>query len=265
MAGVTVREQEDAQGYVHTVRTVVVAQGVPLALDAHRHEIFVTIRKSESRLEEQLAGRRPLTQMGRLLEELQVELILARSPQGPGAHRAPRGHLPGPPRERAAAALAATVAAANVVLAEHLARHNRQFAVVAPNPEPAERPGPRDLDVLFCFKFHGVVALDHTVQFASQRIDSPSPGFRSLARTRVEVRQRFDGTRRLFHEGHCLASAPAALASGPPPYQPCLGSDRRRARPPHPVPGKPASTHPWRPPGPGLSDKVRELLRGHGP
>jgi len=58
---------------------------VPLALYSDRQGIFVKTSKQEPSLAEQLNGRRQLTQVGRLLGELQVELILARSPQ-------PKGH-----------------------------------------------------------------------------------------------------------------------------------------------------------------------------
>ncbi|HUY09480.1 MAG TPA: hypothetical protein VMW80_08545 [Candidatus Dormibacteraeota bacterium] len=82
--GATFRDQEDAQGYFQVLRQLVVGKGVPLALYSDRHGIFLKTRKQEPSLEEQLTGRPQLTQMGRLLAELQVELILARSPQAKG-------------------------------------------------------------------------------------------------------------------------------------------------------------------------------------
>jgi hypothetical protein len=80
VGGATFREQEDAQGYFLVLRQVVVSKEVPLHLYSDRHGIFVKTKKQEPTLEEQLSGRRQLTQMRRLLEELQVELILACSP-----------------------------------------------------------------------------------------------------------------------------------------------------------------------------------------
>jgi hypothetical protein len=65
--------------------------------------------------------------------------------------------------------------AANQVLAGHLQRHNRRFAIPAVDPEAAWRPRPRSLDQLFCFKFHRVVALNHTMRFASQLINITRP------------------------------------------------------------------------------------------
>lgn len=94
----------------------------------------------------------------------------------------------------------------NALLAEHLVCHNDRFAVPAQHASHLCRPQPRDLEPLFYFKFHRVVALDHTVCFRSQAIDIPKPSPTSLARAAVEVQQHFDGTVNLLHDGRCLAT-----------------------------------------------------------
>jgi hypothetical protein len=255
VVGATFREQEDAQGYFQVLRQAVLSKGVPLALYSDRHGIFVKTSRQEPSLQEQLSGRRQLTQMGRLLGELQVELILARSPQAKGRIE----RLWGTFQDRLASELrlqdAATMAVANQILAQHLPRHNRQFTVAAQDPEVAWRPRPRQLDQLFCFKFHRVVALDHTVRFAGQVIDIPRPGPSSLARARVEVQQRFDGTLRVIYQGRCLATA-ADSHTGPlrlhsftaPPLPPPTPKPARQQRPLRSTPWKPASSHPWKAP-----------------
>jgi hypothetical protein len=86
VVGATFRNQEDAEGYFQVMRQVAVSRGVPLAVYSDRHRIFVKSKTAEPTREEQRSGRRRLTQMGRLLEELQVELILARSRPGQGPH-----------------------------------------------------------------------------------------------------------------------------------------------------------------------------------
>ncbi|HVC39713.1 MAG TPA: ISNCY family transposase [Candidatus Dormibacteraeota bacterium] len=251
--GATFREQEDAQGYFLALPQVVVTKGVPLALYSDRHGIFVTASKQEPSLEEQLSGRRQLTQMGRLLGELQVELILARSPQAKGRIE----RLWGTFQDRLVSELGlqgvTTLEGANRVLAQHLVRHNPQFAVLAQDPEPAWRPRAAQLEQLFCFKFHRVVALDHTVRFAGQLIDIPRPGRRSLARARVEVQQRFDGTLRVFHEGRCLATSQSQLLPGPLRLNSLTGPElpipvprTSQPRPRRTSPWRPAANHPWR-------------------
>jgi len=77
-------EREDAFGYFQLLREVVHRYGIPLSLYSDRHSIFIQTENRELSLEEQLAGRRHPTQFGRLLQELGVQLILARSPQAKG-------------------------------------------------------------------------------------------------------------------------------------------------------------------------------------
>jgi len=246
VVGATFREQEDAQGYFLVLRQAVQERGVPLALYSDRHGIFVKTKKGEPSLEEQLTGRRQLTQMGRLLAELQVELILARSPQAKGRIERLWGTL----QDRLSSELrlqsAATMEMANQVLTRHLTRHNRQFAVLAQDPEPAWRQQPQHLDQLFCFKFHRVVALDHTVRFQGQVIDIP--------RARVEVQQRFDGSLRILHDGHCLATAQSQAVAGPLRLGSLTTSElpvprprpHRQKLPQRSTPWKPAPSHPWK-------------------
>ncbi|MGC1405633.1 MAG: ISNCY family transposase [Candidatus Dormiibacterota bacterium] len=254
VVGATFREQEDAQGYFQVLRQVVVTKGLPLALYSDRHGIFVKTSKQEPSLEEQLQGRRPLTQVGRLLAELEVELILARSPQAKGRIE----RLWGTFQDRLASELrlqdAATMAVANQILAQHLPRHNRQFTVAAQDPEVAWRPRPSHLDEIFCFKFPRVVALDQTVRFAGQVIDIPRPGPSSLARARVEVQQSFDGTLRVLHEGRWLTTAKYQPQDGPmrlgrlsSPERPIpVPKPIHPRQPPRSTPWKPAANHPWK-------------------
>src|SRR6202035_1548177 len=69
-------------GYFQLMREVVRRYGIPLAVYSDRQGIFFKTKDQALTLEEALAGRREPTQFGRLLEELGIELILARSPQG---------------------------------------------------------------------------------------------------------------------------------------------------------------------------------------
>jgi hypothetical protein len=158
---------------------------------------------------------------------------------------------------------------ANLVLAKHLVRHNRQFTVTALDPEPAWRERPQQLDQLFCFKFHRVVALDHTVRFAAQVIDIPRPGPRSLARSRAEVQQRFDGSLRVLYQGRCLATAATShtgwATSRPPSCHSLRHDPTARSSHSAPLPGSRHRTTPGRRPGSRPDDKIPELLRGQNP
>ena len=78
------RAVEDAQGYFLLVRMIVTTHGRPLAFYHDRHGIFRVNAKPEITVAEQLAGEREPTQFGRLLDELGIASIAARSPQAKG-------------------------------------------------------------------------------------------------------------------------------------------------------------------------------------
>src|SRR5579864_821256 len=249
----TFREQEDAQAYFELLRVVVRRFGIPLAIYSDRHGIFFKTKDQELTLEEALGGRREPTQFGRLLEELGVQLILARSPQAKG--RVER--LWGTFQDRLASELrlahACTRDEAEAVLHRYLPKHNRRFAVAPADPDQAWVPWPKGhlLDDLFCFKYRKIVANDHTVRLGAQVIDiPPQPGRVSFAKVAVEVRQFFDGRVPVHHEGRCLARV---VSSQPQTAYRVVNNAHARGRgqDPNPVvetlPAPPAPSTKWRP------------------
>jgi hypothetical protein len=129
------REHEDAQGYFQLFREVV-RRGIPMAVYSDQHSIFFTTKKVLS-LEEQLAGCAEPTQFGRLLEELGIRLIRARSPQAKGRVERLWGTFQDRLGSELRLAGAATREKANVVLQRYLPRHNRRFSVPPADPVPA--------------------------------------------------------------------------------------------------------------------------------
>jgi len=80
----TFREQEDAAGYLELLRQILARYGRPLAIYSDRHGIFFRSPRVRESREEELLGTREPTQVGRALGELEIELILANSPQAKG-------------------------------------------------------------------------------------------------------------------------------------------------------------------------------------
>jgi len=66
------QEHEDTKGYMLMLKDIILERGIPLALYHDRHSIFEVNPVKEPSLEEQLAGSKPLTQIGRLLYELGI-------------------------------------------------------------------------------------------------------------------------------------------------------------------------------------------------
>lgn len=228
------REQEDAHGYFLLLQSIVTRPGYgrPLAVYRDRHGIFERSTKDPETLAEQLAGRREPTQFGRLLQELDITAIAARSPQAKGRIE----RLWGTFQDRLVAELllagAETIADANAVLASFLPRFNRRFYVFPQLCGTAYRPLARGMVAaeLFCFKYLATVANDNTVPFAGQQLQLlPGPDGRSYAKTTVHVHERLDGSLAVFHAGRCLTATAA------PPTAPALRA-RRNPRPRVPAP-----------------------------
>jgi hypothetical protein len=79
VVGASFREVEDAAGYFLVLQQVCLSKGLPQALYADRHTIFQSPK--EPTVEQELSGELPRSQFGRLVDELGIQLIAARSPQ----------------------------------------------------------------------------------------------------------------------------------------------------------------------------------------
>jgi hypothetical protein len=79
VVGAVFRAEEGATGYVLLLHHISQSHGLPLALYADRHTIFQNPKAAT--LLEQLDGLEPRTQLGRLLDELGIDLIPTYSPQ----------------------------------------------------------------------------------------------------------------------------------------------------------------------------------------
>lgn len=210
--GAVFRDHEDAQGYFLLVEQIVRQYGVPMALYHDQHGIFVRSEGQKETIDEQLSGKRELTQFGRLLEELGIGSVRARSPQAKGrverAFQTLQDRLVKALRE----AGAKTLLEADSVLEGFVREYNLRFAVEPADKEKAYRPIDKGLrlEEVFCFKYVRVVGSDNTVRFDKKRLQLlQSKVHPNLARQRVEVHERLDGSLAVYYQGECLATAEA--------------------------------------------------------
>jgi len=214
VVGAIFREQEDAAGYFAVLGQLLEAHGVPLAAYTDKHSIFVGVPRRRESIEEELAGQRQPTQLGRAFAELDVELILAHSPQAKGrVERLWETFQDRLVAELRLAGITPDIAGANAFLPGYLERHNARFAVAAADPEPAWRPLPegKTVESVCCFKYSRLVAADNTVRLDGQRLQLPPRSTHwSWAGQRVEVRQHLDGSWSVYAPGgHELARSAA--------------------------------------------------------
>ena len=195
-------EQESTLTVMAALKHTVKNKGVFCSLYSDRASHFVFTPK---------AGGRPqkghLTQVGRALSQLGIELIPANSPQARGRCERFYGTLQGRLPQELRLRGITTLEGANGFLREvFLPEHNRRFAV-----EPAQkgtafvpyRGG--ELEKIFSLQYERVVGNDNVVTLGSVALQIPPQAFRfSLARCGVLVCRHMDQTLSVFYGPHLL-------------------------------------------------------------
>ena len=155
--------------------------GVPMALYSDRHGIFQRSSREPESLAEQLRGRPDPTQFARALEELDIHLILAHTPQAKGRVERAWGTFQDRLVSELRLAGASTIEEANRVLWDFLPRYNEQFGVAPAQLGSAYRPLPAgvSLNETLCFKYLRTVANDNTVSFNGSTLQLLADGHRA--------------------------------------------------------------------------------------
>lgn len=204
--GALFRPQEDAIGYLRLLDMVLRRHGIPAAVYQDRHSALFRNDNSWSH-EEELAGVRFPTHVGRVLQELGMETIPSFSPQGKGRIERQGGTFQDRLIAEMALATITDIDQANAWLEEvYLDRFNARFAKKPELPGTAFRKINAALRYqLVSFAYEATVANDNTVRLGGLIIDIP-PGHRhrSYARRRVLVRQHLDGAWTVWLEGCCI-------------------------------------------------------------
>lgn len=256
--GATFRDEEDAAGYFLGLQEICMKRGIPGAVYADRHTIFQSTTKAS--IEQELRDERPRSQFGRLLDELGIELIAAKSPQAKGRIE----RLWGVFQDRLVKALREAGASnreeANHVLQRHLPKHNRGFMRKAVQPGTAYLPWPQEYQTkdFFCFKHTRRVMNDNTFSFDGHRLQiPPGPMQQSYAGKLVDVLQHLDGQLEVRYQEECLvtfiqhSAHPVRVmkfepAPGQDITQPVLIKEEPVKKSKKLLPYKPAANHPWR-------------------
>jgi transposase len=262
------RPAEDLHGYATVLETVFTTWGLPVACYGDGTNILVR-NDPHWTLEEELHGAQAPTHLGRVLVDLGIGYIRARSPQAKGRIERLWRTL----QDRLIVELRlqgiTSSEAATAFLPLFIADYNRRFAHPPADPIPAWRRPPRDLALVLSCRYTRTVARDNTVRLGPRWVQlPPGPGGRSQAGRRVELRECLDGRLVALAAGRLLAAQPAPAAGFVlrPRSDPTNERQRRRraARRPvgsggpartRPSPGtpsavpsraRPAPTHPWR-------------------
>lgn len=199
-------EEETTEAAMDLFHRYVKKYGLPQELYVDHDSIYEINRETSS--EEALQGEEPLTQFGRAMKELGVQIILANSPQAKG--RVERRH--GVMQDRLIKVMRlkeiSDIAAANRLLDEgFLAKENLKFVKKAKCPKDGHRRLRKgvDLNVVLSIQEERVVQSDWTVVWQNRWFQLESvEQKRQLVKKRVQVCRLLDGTIRWQYRGREL-------------------------------------------------------------
>lgn len=185
-------EEESTRTMMAALRKVVEKKGLFVSLYSDRASHFFVTPKAGD-----VVDRQRLTQIGRAMAEIGIEMIPAYSPQARGrserSYRTWQGRLPQELKLKGIT----SVEEANSFLREgYIKEFNRRFSVEATEKGSAFWPvGARDLDLIFCLQHERVVGKDNTVSLANRCLQiEPQKWWRTLAGCRVKVYEQLDGS-----------------------------------------------------------------------
>jgi transposase len=195
-------EEESTMTVMAGLKEVIERKGVFCALYSDRGSHFWLTPKVGGKVDVHR-----LTQVGRALRELGVQMIPAYSPPARGRSERNFGTWQGRLPQELRLHGVTTLETANAFLREHyLAEFNRRFQVRAAQPGSAFMPRrSRDLDLIFALQFERTVNRDNTVSIQNLRLQIEAVRWRaSLAGCTVTVHQHLDGTFSVTHGPHRL-------------------------------------------------------------
>ena len=215
-------EEESTRTVMAGLREVIERRGLFCALYSDRgSHFFVTVKAGEK------VDKTRLTQLGRALKELGVQMIPAYSPQARGRSERSFGTWQGRLPQELRLANITTLEAANEFLrSTYIAEFNANFTVPAEQKETAfRRCSRKDLDWVFTIQTERVVDKDNTVAIAARCWQLNKTRFKStLAGSTVTIHEHLDTTvsirfgphtvGRFLADGTALDKAPERRGKG---------------------------------------------------
>jgi len=184
-------EEESTRTVMAGLREVIQTKGLFCALYSDRGSHFFVTPKAGEKVD-----KHRLTQVGRAMKELGVQMIPAYSPQARGRSERSFGTWQGRLPQELRLAGITTLEGANAFLRErYIAAFNQKFRVAAAEKGNAFRHTTRsDLDWIFSVQTERVVAKDNTVAIADRDWQLDKSRFRSsLAGCTVTIHEHLDG------------------------------------------------------------------------
>jgi hypothetical protein len=230
-------DYEGTLPFMASFKSYLKAKGIPLSVYIDRHTTYKSNKKPS--IEDELEDREPLTQVGRALKELGVDVIFAHSAQAKGRverlFRTFQDRLVKEMRLRKVK----SIEEANSFLKEYLPVYNKRFSVPAAKNADLHRPLPKgvNLDRILCKKTEHALRNDFTVAHDKKLYQIEN----NIRAKRVTVEERIDGSMLIRHRNTALKfkeiTARAKKILQPKPPRPYAFPKMAHT---------PAADHPWR-------------------
>ena len=210
-------EEESTRTVMVGLREVIETKGLFCALYSDRgSHFFVTVKEGEK------VDKDRLTQVGRAMKELGVQMIAAYSPQARGRSERNFGTWQGRlPQELRLAGIGSAEGANSFLRQRYIGEFNAQFSVPAAEKGTAfRRTGRSDLNWIFTVQTERVVAKDNTVAIGNRLWQIDKTRFRNtLAGSTVTIHEHLDETVSIRYGPHVVgryASTGEKLLSATP-------------------------------------------------
>jgi len=210
--------------------------GIPMSIYFDRHTTYKS--PAEPTIEEEINGEEPLSEFGRALKELSVEIIHAYSPQAKGRierlFKTLQDRLVKELRLRGIS----TISEANKFLdSSYLREFNRKFSIKALNKENLHRPIPKGVDLkkILCIRTERSVRNDFTISHDRNLYQIEE----TITNKKVTVEEHIDGTMQIIHNGKNVKFSSIQQRPETKPKE----QKKRRRRPTTCIPSQ---DHPWK-------------------
>ena len=189
-------DSEDRQTLMELTKEFIEKDGRPVAFYTDKHSIYKVNRQPT--IEEELKDIQPKTQYGRAMEELNIELICANSPQAKG--RVERAF--GVDQDRLVKEMrlenTSNMEEGNKFLREYyIPKRNEKFGVEPLNPTKAFRPllPEHKLTSIFSCRTNRKIKNDYTIRYKNKWFQiTKDQKKRVYKKNNVEVEERLDGS-----------------------------------------------------------------------
>jgi len=230
-------EYEGTIPAMDSFRRYIRKNGLPMSLYMDKHSTYKSTGKPT--IEDELNGTEPVSEFGRALKELGVQLIHAHSPQAKGRVERLFNTLQDRLIKEMRLKGISSIAEANEFLKEYLPIYNRRFAKKAAQTENLHRPIPKGLELhrILCIKTERTLKNDFTIAHDRKLYQIEE----AVKTKKLQVEEYTDGSMAIWCKEQKVKFRQIVIRPEKPPKP-----QKQSAIPARKTPTPPAKDHPWR-------------------